>query len=332
MDNKLYKKDKSNIKENIIFAIILIITLILFYVRLPWSIYAPGGVIELNKRLENVSYKSKGSINMTYVSFIKGNIPTLLLALINPSWDIVSNSELTLKGEELKEAEIRDRLALKQSVSDATYLAYNKANIPLNIKDRKIYVSYIYDKSKTELQIGDEILEIDNIKVTSFANLLDYVSALKENKTIKVKIKRNNKEEQVTSTTYVLENEIKLGIAVSEINEYEKGAIYYKDKDKESGSSGGLMLTLAIYDSLIKEDITKGKKICGTGTIDSDGNVGEIAGVKYKILGAIKNKCDIFLSPVENYKEAKKELKDNKSKIKLYSVSNFDEALEKISK
>lgn len=331
MDNKLYKKTKLFIKENIGFAIILILIILIFTVRLPWSIYAPGGTINLNERLENKKYKSKGSFNMTYVSFVKGNIPTILLAIINPSWDIINNSELTLEGEELKEAEIRDRLALKQSVSDATYLAYKTANIDLPIFSKKVYVSYIYDKTKTDLKIGDEIIEYNGKKINSFEELRDYISSLDVNEKVSLKVIRDKKEVNVIGVTYELNKEIKLGVAAAEINEYASNVIDYIDRDKESGSSGGLMLTLAIYNSLIKEDITKGNKICGTGTIDINGNVGEIAGVKYKILGAIKNKCDIFLSPKENYKEAKKEIKKNKSNIKLYEIETFNDALVKIS-
>ena len=148
MDNKLYKKIKTFIKENLFFIIVLLLIITINVVRLPWSIYAPGGTIKLNNRLENTKYKTTGSFNMTYVSFIKGNIPTLLLALINPSWDIISNNELTLEGEELEEAEIRDRLSLKQSVSDAILLAYNKAKIDPEIISKKIYISYIFDKMK----------------------------------------------------------------------------------------------------------------------------------------------------------------------------------------
>jgi len=50
--------------------------------------------------------------------------------------------------------------------------------------------------------------------------------------------------------------------------------------------------------------ILNNKKICGTGTIDESGNIGEIGGVKYKMLGASKNKCDVFITPKENYEEA----------------------------
>ena len=39
--------------------------------------------------------------------------------------------------------------------------------------------------------------------------------------------------------------------------------ILIKSKDSEAGSSGGLMLSLAIYDAIVKDDLTKGKKIAG---------------------------------------------------------------------
>ena len=46
-----------------------------------------------------------------------------------------------------------------------------------------------------------------------------------------------------------------------------------KSKKTESGSSGGFMTTLAIYNALTEKDITKGYKIAGTGTIEPDGSM-----------------------------------------------------------
>ena len=104
-------------------------------------------------------------------------------------------------------------------------------------------------------------------------------------------------------------------------------------KASESGPSGGLMLALSIYNSLVKEDITKGRVIVGTGCIDEDGSVGSIGGVEYKLKGAVKNGADIFLVPNgENYEEAIKLKKDNDYKIKIKGISTFDEALEYLSK
>ena len=71
----------------------------------------------------------------------------------------------------------------------------------------------------------------------------------------------------------------------------------------------------------------KGNKICGTGTIDKEGVVGEIGGIKYKLQGAKRRKCDMFLVPKENYDEAYKIIKDKNYKIKLYKVETFNDAL-----
>ena len=90
-------------------------------------------------------------------------------------------------------------------------------------------------------------------------------------------------------------------------------------------------MSLTVYNQLTETDITRGKKIVGTGTIDINGNVGEIGGVKYKLIGAVKNKADIFICPEENYEEAISVAKDKNYDIKIISAKTFDEALEKLA-
>ena len=88
------------------------------------------------------------------------------------------------------------------------------------------------------------------------------------------------------------------------------------------------MLTLTLYSHLNEIDLTKGKTIVGTGTIDINGNVGEISGIKYKLIGAVNKKADIFLVPAgNNYKEAKKVKKEKGYDIELVPVKTFEDAL-----
>lgn len=90
------------------------------------------------------------------------------------------------------------------------------------------------------------------------------------------------------------------------------------------------MFTLSIYNKLVDEDITKNRKVVGTGTIDLNGNVGEIGGVKYKLKGAVKSKADIFICPYENYDEAINLKNKYNYDIEIIKVSTFDEAIEKL--
>lgn len=87
------------------------------------------------------------------------------------------------------------------------------------------------------------------------------------------------------------------------------------------------MLSLAIYEEITGIDLLKGRNIAGTGTIDMNGNVGPIDGVKYKIMGAYNNKMDIVLVTKKNYKEAKKVIEDNNYNIKLYQVDTLNDAI-----
>ena len=124
-----------------------------------------------------------------------------------------------------------------------------------------------------------------------------------------------------------------VGIAFTNVNEVETDPeVNVKVKDNESGPSGGLMMSLGIYNSLVSEDITKGKKIIGTGTIDSEGNVGEIGGVKYKLIGAVKNKAAVFLCPRANYEEAIRVAQSYNYDIMVIAVDTLEGVIEELAK
>src|SRR5690625_5523974 len=63
------------------------------------------------------------------------------------------------------------------------------------------------------------------------------------------------------------------------------------------GPSAELMFALKIYYQLVEEDLTKGKKIAGTGQIDYEGNVLPIGGVDKKVVAADREGSDVFFVP-----------------------------------
>ena len=125
-----------------------------------------------------------------------------------------------------------------------------------------------------------------------------------------------------------------MGIYLQSITKYKTDPkVNFKYKSKESGPSAGMITTLEIYNQLTKEDLTKGLKIAGTGTVNPDGTIGQIGGIEHKLKGASHAKADIFLSPGEqNYEDAKKYLEENNLKIKLIKVETIDEAINVLKK
>ena len=147
------------------------------------------------------------------------------------------------------------------------------------------------------------------------------------------KVLRNNKEEDIQVKVIKQNSKKMIGAVITTDYDYELDPkIKLKFRSSESGSSGGMMLTLSIYTKINDQDIIKGRKIAGTGTIDYEGNVGKIDGIKYKIMGAHKDKMDIVLVPKENYKEAISVAEKNHYKLKIVKVETFKDVIDYLSK
>lgn len=329
MFNKIYEKVKLFIKENKNFLISLLCIFVLFMYELPYCIYTPGGKVDLSKRIKvQNGYEYDGEISMSYVSMVKSSLPFIALSYIIPNWDIEKESDVTYENFTLDETIEIDKIYMQEGINNAILSAYKLAGKEVSIKNKKLKVVYIEKKSKSNLKINDEILSVDNIKVSSVEDIKEVLKNKRVGDKVLVKIIRNKKEKEIKSTLILMDDEPKLGIAtVSLLNLKTNPKVEVKTKSSESGSSGGLMTSLAIYNSLVKKDITNGDLIVGTGTIDSSGNVGEIDGVKYKLIGAARKKADVFLCPKENYEEAKRIKEKENLDIELKSVETLQEAV-----
>lgn len=330
MFTKLYEKMKKNIIENYKFFLGLILLLILTTVELPYYVDCPGGIIDVTSKMEiKEGYPSKGTFNLSYVSELKGTLPILLVARFKTDWDVVKKEEVVLENETLEENNYRNHLLLEEANHNAILVAYEKAKREVQVTNQKLFVTYVDINGKTNLKIKDEILEVNGVPVNSKTNLQKVIKDNVIGDIIPIKIKRDNEILMKTAEIYELDGRSVLGIMLTEQMELEtEPPIEFHFEESESGPSGGLMMSLAIYNALVKEDITHGKTIVGTGTIERDGTVGEIGGVEYKLKGAVKEKADIFLVPAgKNYEDAKALKEEKGYSIALVPIETFDEAL-----
>lgn len=336
MINKAYEKTKKFIKENYKILLVYIVLFVVLTYRLPYYIYVGGGTIDVNKRIEIADESfSKGSFYLAYVAEIKATIPTLLLSKIVKSWDVVKIEDLTLgDNEDEKDVLIRDRLYLNDANQNAIKVAYQKAFKTFKITNIDLVVAYIIENAKTDMKIGDIITEIGDKKVTNFDDLTKFIKEYDVEDKIEFTVKRAGKKEKAYAVLQKINDSNIIGISFLQNLKYETDPkISFKFKKDESGPSGGLMTAISIYDKLVDEDLTHGLKIVGTGTINSDGTVGAIGGVKYKLKGAVKAKADVFIVPNdENFAEVMDIMKKEKYNIKIIGVSTFDDAITELEK
>ena len=331
MFSKIYDSIKNFIINNYKFLIAWIIIVVLFFYELPYVIYTPGGIVNLEERIvvDGEEDVTAGSLNMSYVSLVKGTIPMLLLSFVVPNWDILPSEEITREDESVDDLLELEKLYMKSSIDNATILAFREAGKELNITREVNNIIYIADEAETDLEMYDELLSVDGKNLATIDELRAYVNTLNEGDTVSILVNRDGKEKECSAKIYNTSDGLKVGISFLTTYEYETTPeIEVTTKNSESGSSGGLMLSLAIYNAIADEDITKGRTIVGTGTIDINGNVGEIDGVKYKLLGANKNNAEIFLCPMENYEEALEVKEEYDLDVEIHGVAIFSEALE----
>ncbi len=333
MLNKVYLRLKKIMKDYYKTIIFLVICYFVFTFPLPYYIYAGGGTINIDDRvvIDGDKDKSKGSLNFAYVKELEGNVASFILGNIIPGYDIEKQEDVELNEDETSEdIMFRNKIYLENANQTAIMLAYQKAGKAVRIKNKHFYIIYVEDKEEDGLRVGDELLKVNGKEIE---NVEDYTNEIQNHEVgekIKVTVKRDDKEKDVMATVKEGDDYKVTGVSVSTIYEYKTNPkVELNFKESEGGPSGGLMLTLAIYDKLTKGDLTNGLKIVGTGTISSDGTVGEIGGVKYKLNGAVKAKADLFLVPKgDNYKEALKEKEEHDYDIEIKAIGTFDEAVE----
>ncbi len=89
-----------------------------------------------------------------------------------------------------------------------------------------------------------------------------------------------------------------------------------------AGPSAGLVFSLEIM-SRMGHDMIMGRKIAGTGILESDGNVLSVGGIAQKTIACRNKGIEIFLVPKPNLSEALQYA----GEMKVYGVDTFQEAL-----
>jgi Lon-like protease len=152
------------------------------------------------------------------------------------------------------------------------------------------------------LKAGDVITSVDGTAVTTAGRLTELIRSKPAGTARTLSYTRAGAEAQVTITPRAEEGNPRIGVTVEQKQPHPFQLKI--DLDKIGGPSAGLMFTLGIIDKINPADLTGGKVIAGTGTIDDEGNVGPIGGVPQKLVAAKRDGAKVFLTPAGNCAEA----------------------------
>ena len=286
----------------------------------------------------NENYSFDGNLYQLTVRRDEANIYVYLWSLLNSSYDLYPREVILPDGvtpQELSEISIQN---MRTSENVAIAVALKNIGYEIESKGDGVAVVGLLEDSpvKDKLKKGDLINSINNNDIYSATEFISTLRTYSIGETVSIGLLREIdgiKEQIYIKTTLIehveYEGEPMVGFLATTVNERFDFPFEIDIKTGNvGGPSAGLMMALNVYNNLIPEDITNSKIIAGTGTIEIDGSVGPVGGIKQKIIAAKRAGAELILVPVANFEEAQPFETD---KTAIVAVDSFDEALAVIS-
>jgi Lon-like protease len=224
-------------------------------------------------------------------------------------------------GETDQQSEQRNEEEFQQSQTSAETAALRALGYSVQVAVTKIVPG---GAAEGTLRAGDVITTVNGQAVTSAQKLTDLIRAHPAGTSLAIGYTRAGKP--ATATIATAGDPPRIGV---EIEQRQSHPFKIKiDLANIGGPSAGLMFSLGIVDKLRPEDLTGGKVIAGTGTIDDEGKVGPIGGIPQKLVGARQAGASVFLVPADNCAEA---LKNAQPGLTMAKVGTLDQALDALS-
>lgn len=306
---------KHGLKIMLTTIVLLVISVVLpvpYYVEQPGSAKPLSESVEVDGKTPDIN----GQFMITSVGIRHVNVWGVLASFRSPHQTLLTEDE-ALGGSSMQQDQALNALYMTSSINQAKVNAYSAADVPFKRIFQGIYVLSVQANSDFSdvLQIGDSIKKVDGKSFDSTHAFQEYIQSKAIGTKLTVEFERNGKSQTVTRKTMAIDekkNVSGIGIILTEDTTIEGKPEIDADLGAIGGPSGGLMLTLEMYDALNKEDLARDRKIAGTGTIDPKGNIGEIGGIDKKIIAARDAGATIFLAPYTKNTEEYRKTTGNK--------------------
>ncbi|MCV7032133.1 YlbL family protein [Mycobacterium sherrisii] len=314
---------------------ILVFGVLLAVVTVPFVSLGPGPTFDTlgevdGKQVVDIegtqTHPTTGHLNMTTVSqrdeLSLGEALTLWLS---GQEQLVPRDLIYPPGKSREEVDKANNADFKDSEDSAEYAALGYLKYA-----PAITIASVTDPGPSvgKLKVGDAI---DAVNGTPVANVEQFTGLLKSTKpgqVVTIDYRRKNEPAGVTQITLGTNKDRDygfLGVAVLDA----PWAPFSVDFNLANvgGPSAGLMFSLAVVDKLTTGDLAGSTFIAGTGTISSDGKVGQIGGITHKMVAAHEAGATVFLVPAKNCYEA---ASDNPDGLRLIKVETLAQAVESL--
>jgi PDZ domain-containing protein len=297
----------------ILLALAATVVVVLAVAPSPYFVMTPGGTYEVAPRLElpDGRREAMGRLAFTAVYVRPAGWPDVLHAAISREAALVPAEEALPHGMSQQEMNELNQRLIEESEAVAAAVALRAAGYPADVIGQGAEVVSVVEgmPAAAVLQRGDVILTADGQAVQTASDLVNLVLHHRPGETVELALRRGEEHLRVAVETRA---------SVEEPGRPAVGAVIRTrgfgadlpfpvdvDTDPVGGASAGLILALGVFDAVTGGDLTRGRFVAGTGTINRDGQVGPIGGAAQKVIAAERDGATVFLVPEENAEEAR---------------------------
>ncbi|MEU6343009.1 PDZ domain-containing protein [Streptomyces sp. NPDC046977] len=316
--------------------------------RVPYAEMSPGPTVNTLGEHDGApvlqisghrTYPAGGHLNMTTVRVTSADYSMNLVEAV-AGWlahdqKVVEHDTLYPQGQTAEQADQENAEEFTQSQDSAKVAALKELGIPVG---SQVIVSTVVKDAPSEgkLHAGEVIKAVDGTPVKAAGDVATLVTKHQPGQkvvfTVVPKGAKGDATKDVTITTGTSDDDGKrraiVGIQAG-VGHTLPFTIDIKLADV-GGPSAGLMFALGIVDKLTPGDLTGGKFVAGTGTIDDDGKVGPIGGIDMKTIGARSKGAEYFLTPADNCAEAAQDTPSGLTLVKVGTIGDAMDALKDI--
>ncbi|WP_127793862.1 PDZ domain-containing protein [Agromyces sp. LHK192] len=319
-------------------SIAVVIAVVFAFLPSPYVIEQPGPVYDTLGTAEHdgeevplieipdaETFPTGGELNLLTVSVVgrPGATPSWLEVLgawFDRTRSAIPVEEIYPPGISQEDRDAQNSAAMVDSQQDAIAAALVELGYDF---PREVTVAGILEDSPAEgvLEDDDVIVAVDGAPVHSIDALRTAIAEHGTETPAALTVMRGDTELEVEATPVERDGAVVLGIGVR--MHYEFPIEVTLQLDEVGGPSAGMMFALGITDQLTPGEMTGGEIFAGTGTIDSDGTVGPIGGIRQKLWGAEGAGAEWFLAPSANCAEVVGHVPDG---MRVFSIETLDQA------
>ncbi|MDI2035465.1 YlbL family protein [Paenarthrobacter nitroguajacolicus] len=278
------------------------------------------------------SFPASGNLDLTTVVMTGGpktpaTIFDVFRAWLDSSKAIYPEELIYPKGTTAEQTVQQGEIDMETSQENAVAAALRQLDIPF---EQRLDVAGLSDPSPSSGKIkeGDRLKTINGKAITSMSVVQGELAA-GAGAPVAVEVERNGTlvTETVTPTKNQADRYV-LGVLLS--SDFTFPFDVSISLDNVGGPSAGMMFALGIVDNLTPGDLTGGKHIAGTGTINADGAVGAIGGIAQKMIGARQHGATMFLAPAANCSDVVGHVPDGLQVVKVETLADATAAVERL--